>query len=318
MGKTGVVLLNMGGPDSLSAIQPFLFNLFSDPEIFRLPPPFQKPLAWLISRVRAVKTRHYYEFMGGRSPQREQTEEQARELQRVLGEGYRVVVAMRYWHPFTEEALEALFEERIERIVLLPMYPQFSRTTTGSSFREFERVYRRGGYPEVPLIKIHDYHDHPLYVKAMVRNIEESLPEGEDYFFLFSAHSLPLYVIEEGDPYQRQTERTVELIMEHFPTVGYRLGYQSRIGPVKWLEPSTEELLRELAGEGIRKLAVVPVSFVCEHSETLYELDYQLRQLAQELGITSYVRIPTLRSHPLFIEALARIVRSAEREHAQV
>jgi len=318
MGKTGVVLLNMGGPDSLSAIQPFLYNLFSDPDIFRLPAPLQKPLAWLISRVRARKTRHYYEFMGGRSPQREHTEEQARKLQESLGDDYRVVVAMRYWHPFTREALDLLFEERIDRIVLLPMYPQFSRTTTGSSFKEFERVYRSGKYPRVPVMRVRSYHNHPLYIQAMVENIKENLPRWERYFFIFSAHSLPLYVIEEGDPYQRQTEETVKLIAENLPGINYRLGYQSRVGPVRWLEPMTDRLIEELAARGVENLAVVPVSFVCEHSETLYELDHQLGRLARNLGVKSYVRIPTLRNHPRFIQALTDIVKRAEMKHAEI
>ena len=316
MGKTGVVLLNMGGPDSLEAIQPFLYNLFSDHDIIRIPRPIQKPVAWLISKVRAKKTRHYYEIMGGKSPQREQTEEQARELQRLLGDSYRVVVAMRYWHPFTREALESLFEEDIERIVLLPMYPQFSTTTTGSSFKEFYRVYRSSAYPQVPVYEVLSYHDHPLYIRAMVENLREHLPEWREYFFLFSAHSLPMYVIEEGDPYRDQTEETVRLVMEHFPGVEYALGYQSKVGPVKWLEPMTDKLIEELAEKGVKKLCVVPVSFVCEHSETLYELDVQYGELARELGIESYVRIPTLRTNPTFIRALAELVLSAEREHA--
>ena len=316
MGKTGVVLLNMGGPDSLSAIQPFLYNLFSDHDIIRIPRPIQKPVAWLISRLRAKKTRHYYEVMGGRSPQREQTEEQARELQKLLGDSYRVVVAMRYWHPFTEEALKELFKEEIERIVLLPMYPQFSSTTTGSSFREFERVYRRSGYPDIPVLKVESYHNHPLYIEAMVENIRENVNRPEEYFFLFSAHSLPMYVIEEGDPYREQTEETVRLIMEHFPGIDYALGYQSKVGPVKWLEPMTDKLIEEIAGKGVKKVCVIPVSFVCEHSETLYELDVQYGELARELGIEDYVRVPTLRTHPRFMEALRDIVQSVEREHA--
>ena len=316
MGKTGVVLLSMGGPDSLDAVQPFLYNLFSDHDIIRIPRPIQKPVAWLISKVRAKKTRHYYELMGGKSPQKEQTLEQARKLQELLGDRYRVVVAMRYWHPFTKEALEELFKEKIERIILLPMYPQFSTTTTGSSFREFERVYRKYSYPKVPILRVKDYHDHPLYIRAMVENIKENLGNWKDYFFLFSAHSLPLYVIEEGDPYKKQTERTVKLIMEHFPNVPYRLGYQSKVGPIKWLEPMTDRLIEDLAKEGVKKLAVIPVSFVSEHSETLYELDIQYGSLAKNLGIEDYRRIPTLRTHPTFMEALKDIVLSVEREHA--
>ncbi len=318
MKKIGVVLLNMGGPDSLEAVEPFLYNLFSDHDIIRIPRLIQKPVARLISKVRAKKTKHYYELMGGKSPQREQTKEQAQELQKLLGDRYKVVIAMRYWHPFTEEALEELFKEEIERIILLPMYPQFSKTTTGSSFNEFERVYSRSRYTKVPVVRIKSYHNHPLYIRAMVENIRENLKSWKEYFFLFSAHSLPIYVIEEGDPYQKQTEETVKLIMEHFPGVEHRLGYQSKVGPVKWLEPMTDKLIEELARSGVKKLAVIPVSFVCEHSETLYELDHQYGQLAKELGIEDYIRIPTLRTHPIFMEALKELILTAEREHAEV
>jgi len=311
MRKTGVILLAMGGPDSLQAVQPFLYNLFSDHEIIRIPRPIQRPVAWIISKLRAKKTIHYYELMGGKSPQKEQTLEQAGKLQEALGEEFKVVVAMRYWHPFTEEALDELFKEEIERILLLPMYPQFSKTTTGSSFKEFDRVYGKGKYPRVPVIRVRDYHDHPLYIEAMVKNIKENLEDPSGYTFLFSAHSLPLYVIREGDPYQRQTEETVRLIMAGFPGISYRLGYQSKVGPIKWLEPMTEDLIRELAQGGVRKLAVIPVSFVCEHSETLYELDILYREVAESLGIKDFRRIPTLRSHPLFIRALREIVLSA-------
>ena len=297
----------MGGPDSLEAVQPFLYNLFSDPEIIRLPRPLQKPIAWLVSRIRAKKTRHYYEHMGGKSPQREQAEELARKLEEVLGDNFVVRVAMRYWHPFTEEALEEVFKKDVKRLILLPLYPQFSRTTTGSSFKEFDRVYKSGRYPEVPVIKVKDYHDHPLYIEAMVQNIRENLPEG-DHFLLFTAHSLPEYVIREGDPYRDQTERTVRLIMDRFPGRSWALGYQSRVGPIRWIGPATEELIRRLAEKGVRKIALIPVSFVNEHSETLYELDVQYRKLALDLGIEEFVRIPTLRSHFLFVEALKNIV----------
>ncbi len=307
-GKIGVILLSMGGPDSLSAIQPFLYNLFSDPDIFRLP--FQKLMAWVISRVREKKVRGYYEMIGGKSPQREQTEKQAKALSELLGSEYRVVVAMRYWHPLTEEALKELFKEKIKEIILLPMYPQFSKTTTGSSLREFFRVYRKSNFPKVPVRKIESYHNFLLYIKAMVENIKENLSNWEDYYFLFSAHSLPMYVIKEGDPYQIQTEETVKLIMKHFPKVPYSLGYQSKLGPVKWLQPTTEDLIRSLAHRRVRKLAVIPVSFVCEHLETLYELDVQYRKLAKELSVEDYVRIPTLKTHPTFIKALAELVKN--------
>ncbi len=311
MKKKGVVLLNLGGPDSLEAIEGFLYNLFSDYDIIRIPKPVQKPLARIIAKIRAKRTRHYYELMGGKSPQREQTEEQAKELQKKLGEEYKVVVAMRYWHPFTEEALEELFKEDIEKILLLPMYPQFSRATTGSSFNEFERIYLKLKFPKVPVIRVYSYHDNPRYIKAMVENIKENIPPNyKDHFFLFTAHSLPEYLIREGDPYKEQTEETVRLIMEHFPEVKYALGYQSKVGPFRWLEPSTDKLIERLASEGIKKLVVIPVSFVCEHSETLYEIDRQYRELALSSGIEEFIRVPTLKTHPLFIEALYGIVKS--------
>ncbi|GAB6071730.1 ferrochelatase [Venenivibrio stagnispumantis] len=333
MGKTAVVLLNMGGPDSLDAIQPFLYNLFSDHDIIRIPKIIQKPVAWIISKTRAKKTKIYYEIMGGKSPQREQTEEQAKALQEALGENYKVVVAMRYWHPFTEEALSQLKNENIKKIILLPLYPQYSRTTTGSSFNEFDRVYRKifkkgknfvlttlqgqekpYFYPsDTKIKKINCYFNHPTYIKAMVENIKENLPEYKDYYFLFSAHSLPVKIIQEGDPYQKQVEETVRLIMEHFPENKYSLAYQSKVGPVKWLEPFTDEEIQRLAKEGIKKLAVIPVAFVSEHSETLYELDYQYGNLAKEVGIEDYKRIPTLKTHPIFIQALKELILETEK-----
>ncbi len=320
----------MGGPDSLSAIQPFLYNLFSDHDIIRIPRPIQKPLAFVISHLRAKKTRKYYEIMGGKSPQKEQTLKQAQKLSQKLGNNYKVVVALRYWHPMTEEAVRELLKEDLEEIILLPMYPQYSRTTTGSSFNEFDRVIRRhlrNGrhfnlttlkgqenpyfYPlNLRIKKINCYYNHSLYIRAMVENIRENLPEPKDYFFLFTAHSLPISIIRKGDPYQRQTEETVRLIMEHFPGVRYALGYQSKVGPTRWLGPFTEELLRELINSGVKRIALIPVSFTCEHSETLYELDHLYGNMARELGVESYVRIPTLQDHPTFIKALAQLVMS--------
>ncbi len=311
--KIGVVLLNMGGPDSLEAIQPFLYNLFSDHDIIQIPKPIQRPVAWIISKTRAQKTEEYYKAMGGKSPQKEQTEEQAKALQKELGDNFKVVVAMRYWHPFTEEALEELKNENLEKIILLPLYPQFSKTTTGSSFneffRQFENFKRKGFFKNVGVIDIKSYHNYPTYIKAVVENIKQNLPNYKDYHFLFSAHSLPEKIIREGDPYQKQIEETVNLIKEHFPDVESSLAYQSKVGPVKWLEPMTDEMIIELAKKGVKKLAVVPVAFVSEHSETLYELDIQYGKLAKEHGIQDYKRIPTLQTHPTFIKALTELVK---------
>ncbi len=317
MSKTGVVLMNMGGPDSLEAIQPFLYNLFSDHDIIQIPRPIQKPVAWLISKTRAKKTMEYYKVMGGKSPQKEQTEQQAKSLQEKLGEDYKVVIAMRYWHPFTEEALEILSKEKnLEKIILLPLYPQFSKTTTGSSFNEFfrqlEKFKKKGFFKNVEIKKVESYHNHPKYIEAMVQNIKENLSDYQNYHFLFSAHSLPEKIIKEGDPYKKQIEETVKRIKEHFPDVDYSLAYQSKVGPVKWLEPMTDEKIVELAKKGIKNLAVIPVAFVSEHSETLYELDKEYGKLAKEHGIKNYKRIPTLKTHPLFINALKEIIKENE------
>ncbi len=310
--KIGLVLLNMGGPDSLEAIQPFLYNLFSDHDIIQIPKPIQKPVAWIISKTRAKKTEDYYKVMGGKSPQKEQTEEQAKALQNVLGKDFKVVVAMRYWHPFTEEALEKLKNENLEKIILLPLYPQYSKTTTGSSFneffRQFEKFKKQGYFKDVEVVKVESYHNNQRYIKAMVDNIKENLPDYKDYHFLFSAHSLPEKIIKEGDPYKNQIEETVELIKNSFPEIDYSLAYQSKVGPVKWLEPMTDEKIIELAKKGIKNIAVIPVAFVSEHSETLYELDIQYGKLAKEHGIENYKRIPTLKTHPEFIQTLKEIV----------
>ena len=221
---------------------------------------------------------------------------------------------MRYWHPFTEEALNELKDENLEKIILLPLYPQFSKTTTGSSFNEFFRQFKKfqkqGYFKNVPVKKVESYHNHPTYIKAMVENIKENLPNYKDYYFLFSAHSLPEKIIKKGDPYQKQIKETVNLIMEYFPENKHSLAYQSKVGPVKWLEPFTDEEIQRLAKEGIKKLAVVPVAFVSEHSETLYELDYQYGKLAKEAGIEDYKRVPTLKTHPLFIKALKEIIEA--------
>ncbi|WP_297453014.1 ferrochelatase [Persephonella sp.] len=308
MTKTGVVLMNMGGPDSLEAIQPFLYNLFSDHDIIRIPRPIQKPVAYLISKIRAEKTKEYYIHMGGKSPQKEQTLQQAEKLQRLLGNDYLVTVAMRYWHPFTEEAVETLIKNNVQQIILLPLYPYYSKTTTGSSFKEFYRIYNKKAL-NIPVKEIKSYHNHPLFIQAWVEKIKNQLGnEYQDYFLLFSAHSLPEKIIKEGDPYKSQIEESVRLIMEHFPQNQYAIAYQSKVSPVKWLQPFTDEKIVELAEKGIKKLAVVPISFVSEHSETLYELDIVYKKFANNKGITHYKRIETLKDSPTFIKLLQTLV----------
>ncbi|MDX2096917.1 MAG: ferrochelatase [Leptolyngbyaceae cyanobacterium bins.59] len=318
MGRTGVLLLNLGGPDQLEDVRPFLYNLFSDPEIIRLPLPWlQKPLAWMISTSRVKKSQENYRQIGGGSPLRRITEEQAQALQETLrhkGHEVSIYIGMRYWHPFTEEAISRIRRDQIEQLVILPLYPQFSVSTSGSSFRLLERIWQED--PELQKIDytvVPSWHDRPGYVQAMAQLIRQELDQLSDpdqVHIFFSAHGVPVsYVEEAGDPYQTQIEECTALIMQ---TLGrpnpHTLAYQSRVGPVEWLRPYTEDAIEDLASQGIEKLLVVPISFVSEHIETLQEIDMEYRELAEEHGIHHFYRVPALNTYPAFIDDLANLV----------
>jgi protoporphyrin/coproporphyrin ferrochelatase len=311
--RIGVVLFQLGGPDTLEAIEPFLFNLFCDPDIIDFP--FarigRKPLAKLISSTRARKVQHHYATIGGGSPIRRFTEQQARALQRKLGESgldARCFVAMRYWHPFTARAIEQLRAAKCDEVVLLPLYPQYSSTTTGSSLNEWQRLFQQ----EIPVQSIEAFYRHELYLQALVEKIDEALarfadPERPE--IVFSAHSVPLAIIQKGDPYQRQIEETVELLMQRGGwTNGYRLCYQSKVGASKWLQPSLHAALRALAAEKRSEVCVVPISFVSDHVETLGEIDHEARAEAAKLGIKRFEMTSGLNDSPTFIAALADLV----------
>jgi ferrochelatase len=312
--KTAVMLLQMGGPDSLDAVEPFLRNLFSDRDIIRLGPAFLQPvIARWIARRRAPKVEEQYEKIGGRSPIREFTQAQAAAMEERLGDGFRCFPAMRYWRPSTIEALATVKKAGISRIVVLPLYPHYSRATTGSSCNELRRVLSLSK-AEFSVSLIKGFHDHPLYIRAVAGTIAEGLAgfaPGEEVTILFSAHSLPVSFIESGDPYLSQVEETVRLVMERFPGLRHELAFQSKAGPVKWLEPSTEESIARLAGSGCRNLLIVPISFVCDHIETLYEIDITYAALARERGIVNFRRAPSLNTDPLFIDCLAELVRKS-------
>lgn len=314
--KIGVVLFQLGGPDSLDAIEPFLYNLFCDPDIIDFP--FariaRQPLARLISTTRARHVRHHYAEIGGRSPILEFTRRQARALEAELQRDYdaRVVVAMRYWHPFTTEAIRELEAHAPEEVVLLPLYPQYSRTTTGSSLNEWKRAFQPNGWnPRVHAL--HDFHADAGYICAQVDAIRESLAAFDnpaEVDMVFSAHSVPAAVIEAGDPYQRQIERTVELVWSQGRWPGRRhLCYQSKVGASKWLQPSMHATLQRLAAQGRRRLLVVPISFVSDHVETLHEIDIEHRAQARALGIQEFRLVPGLNDTSRFIGVLASLVR---------
>lgn len=313
--RVGVVLFQLGGPDSAAAVEPFLYNLFCDPDIidFPLARIARQPLARLIARSRARHVVRHYEEIGGGSPLLEYTRRQAVALEAELRGcvDARVVIAMRYWHPFTQEAIAALEPHRPEELVLLPLYPQYSRTTTGSSFHEWDRRYRPNG---LNVHRIEDYHQDPELVGTFVEAVDRSLaafPEVSEVDVVFSAHSVPVSVIQAGDPYQRQIERTTELIWERgaWPARKH-LCYQSKVGTSKWLTPSLHETIDRLGAAGRRHVLIVPVSFVSDHVETLHEIDIEHRAQAAAAGIRDFRLMPGLNDSPAFIRALARLVLS--------
>jgi len=322
--RVGVVLFQLGGPDTLDAIEPFLFNLFCDPDIIDFP--FarlgRKPLAKLISSTRAKKVQHHYSVIGGGSPIRRFTEQQARALQLKLTESgldARCFVAMRYWHPFTTEAIEHLRAAKCDEVVLLPLYPQYSSTTTGSSLNEWRRRFP----DDIPVHCVDPFYENELYLEAVVEKLEEALarfPDPQRADIVFSAHSVPVSVIEQGDPYQRQIEETVELIMQRGGWRNrYRLCYQSKVGASKWLQPSLRRTLIDLRDQHVREVCVVPISFVSDHVETLGEIDHEAREQARKLGIERFEMSSGLNDAPTFIAALAELVIAAldvDRAHA--
>jgi ferrochelatase len=318
MGRVGVLLLNLGGPERPEDVRPFLFNLFSDPEIIRLPVPWlQKPLAWLISTSRAKKSQANYQKIGGGSPLRRITEEQAQALQTQLqqqGHDVAVYIGMRYWHPFTEDAIAQIKRDQIEQLVILPLYPQYSISTSGSSFRLLEQIWDQdSALAGIDYTVIPSWYERSGYLEAMAQLIAQELerfPNPDQAHVFFSAHGVPVsYVEEAGDPYQREIEDCTRLIMQTLKRPNaHTLAYQSRVGPVEWLKPYTDDALQELAEQGVKDLVVVPISFVSEHIETLEEIDIEYRELAEAAGIEHFYRVPALNTHPRFIQELAALV----------
>jgi ferrochelatase len=320
--RVGIVLFQLGGPDTLEAIEPFLYNLFCDPDIIDFP--FarigRKPLAKLISATRARKVQHHYAIIGGGSPIRQHTEQQARALEAELcnqGWDARCFAAMRYWHPFTGEAIERLRAAECDEVVLLPMYPQYSSTTTGSSLNEWRRLFAG----DIPLRCVGTFYRNTMYLDAVIEKVNDALarfPVPDQPEIVFSAHSVPLSVIEKGDPYQRQIEETVRLLMERGGWSNpHRLCYQSKVGASRWLQPSLHHTLRQLAKEQVREVCVVPVAFVSDHVETLGEIDHHAREEARRLGFRQFEMSAGLNDSPKFIHALAQIVRQALREEVR-
>lgn len=309
MSKIAVVAFNLGGPDTPDAVRPFLLNLFNDPMILRVPALIRRLLAWLIAARRARMAVANYARIGGGSPIVAETRKQTDALQQALGADVRVFLAMRYWHPMAEEVAQAVRAYGPDRTVLLPLYPQYSTTTTES----FLRVWSMAG-PDLPTTTIREYPDEPGLVAALARLTKAGIAEAAQYGrprVLFSAHGLPKK-IAASDPYQSQVERTVAAVLRALAPdqPDHAICYQSRVGPLEWIKPYTEEEIRR-AGRDHVPVVVVPVAFVSEHVETLGELDIDYRALAETAGVPGYVRVPTVGTAPEFIQGLARLVREA-------
>jgi protoporphyrin/coproporphyrin ferrochelatase len=315
MTRRAVVLFNLGGPDSPAAVRPFLFNLFNDPAIITLPAPLRWIVARLIAARRAPVARAIYDRIGGGSPLLANTEAQARALENALGEGYRVFVAMRYWHPQSRAVAAAVRAFDPEEVVLLPLYPQFSTTTTASSLAVWQDAAMTVGLA-APSRAVCCYPTEPGFIRALaasIRSVLDRWPPSERKRLLFSAHGLPEKIVAAGDPYRWQVEQTVAALRQALgdPALDCVTCYQSRVGPLAWIGPATDAEIRRAGAEGVG-LIVVPVAFVSEHSETLVELDIEYRHLAGAAGVPTYVRVPTVADTPEFIAALARLVRRAE------
>jgi ferrochelatase len=322
--KVGIVMFQLGGPDSLEAVEPFLLNLFLDPDIIPMGPLgfLRRPLAKLISSRRSVPVRGKYAEIGGRSPIGTLTERQRGALVQALSNEIdpAAVIAMRYWHPLTADAVEALRNAGLlDEIVLLPLYPHFSYATTLSSLKEWRRVYGqpKGGPPERT---VSQFYDHPLYIQALAQRIGSVLRQFADssrIHLVFSAHGLPMSLVEKGDPYPGQIEASVRMVCEEgrkqFPgwPLTHLLCYQSRVGPSKWLQPPLTGTIERLGTAGVKEMLVVPISFVTEHIETLHEINIEAREEARKFGVEVFRMMPAVGDSPLFIAALKDLVLRA-------
>lgn len=326
MTRLAVVLFNLGGPDSLQSVQPFLFNLFNDSAIIGAPAPLRWCLAKFISLRRSPVAQEIYSNIGGKSPLLEETQRQAQELEKSLSrvsafDTTRVFVCMRYWHPMSDEVAGAVKAFEPDTIILLPLYPQYSATTTGSSLKDWKRAAAQVKITaETRAICCYPLNDGWIQAQAqLIRSTlqRNSVTDLNTVRVLFSAHGLPKKIIRSGDPYQWQVEKTAEAVVKQmgeskeYPTIrNWQVCYQSRVGPLEWIGPSTEDELIRAAKEKI-SVIIVPIAFVSEHSETLVELDIEYREVANKLGVPKYLRVPAVSTHPSFVDGLKLLVDNA-------
>lgn len=319
MAKHAVVLFNLGGPDGPEAVQPFLYNLFKDPAIIGLPGLFRIPLAKLISTRRAPTAQAIYAEIGGKSPLLELTRDQATTLKQVLQQTWpddetEVFICMRYWHPMAEQTVRDVLAYEPDDVILLPLYPQYSTTTTGSSLEDWQKTAKMMGL-EKPTYSICCYPVEPGWVSSQAALLKErlaSVPAGNPVRVLFSAHGLPKKIVDKGDPYQWQVEQSAAALAQAAGLTAndWTVCYQSRVGPLEWIGPSLDDEIKRAANDKVG-VVILPIAFVSEHSETLVELDIEYMQQADELGLPSYTRVPAVGTHPDFIAGLARVTGAA-------
>ncbi len=314
MGKKAVVLFNLGGPDNIESVQPFLYNLFNDPAIIDLPTFLRKPIAKLISQRRKKTAQEIYNLIGGKSPILENTilqKEALTDYLKMKGHEITVIVSMRYWHPQSPSVIDQLAEFEPEEVLLLPLYPQYSSATTGSSFANWLRVCEDKNFKAKTFsVCCYPLNDGWIEAQASLLKIElEKCSKPEEALVLFSAHGLPKKIIKKGDPYQHQIEVSAQAIADraNLSNETWIICYQSRVGPLEWIGPSTDSILEE-AGKEHREVVLLPIAFVSEHSETLVELDIEYKDLAKQSGIKNYYRVPAVGTHPSFISGLGDLV----------
>tara|TARA_B100001175_G_C19497874_1_gene636370 strand:+ start:831 stop:1859 length:1029 start_codon:yes stop_codon:yes gene_type:complete len=311
--KVAVVLFNLGGPDKLENVEPFLFNLFNDPAILNLPSFIRFPLAKFISKRRTPIAKEIYKEIGGSSPILKLTKEQAANLENSLNSlqktfNYKVFIAMRCWHPRALETVKLVKEFNPSEVVLLPLYPQYSAATSGSSIQEWKKIARENNL-DIKTSTICCYPEDNKFIEAHIGLIKKKIEGLNNFKLIFSAHGLPEKNIKKGDPYQWQVEQSVKKIMEGISNINvdYILSYQSRVGPLKWIGPSTEDIIIENSKKG-KHLVIVPIAFVSEHSETLVELDIEYEKLARNNGCKNYTRIEALGTNKNFIQSLSNLI----------
>ena len=310
--KKAVILFNLGGPDKLDSVEPFLFNLFNDPAIISIPSFFRYPLAKFISKRRAPTAKNIYKEIGNKSPILELTTKQAKSLENNLSKkgNYKCFIVMRCWHPRASDVIKKVREYNPDEIILLPLYPQYSASTSGSSINEWNDLCKKENY-QIKTKTICCYPTENNFVKSHISLINKTLKsvENNNFKLIFSAHGLPESKIKKGDPYKWQVEETVKEIMLKIKNenLDYIISYQSRVGPLKWIGPSTDEIIIQYSKEK-KGIVIVPIAFVSEHSETLVELDIEYKKLAEKNGCAFYKRVPALGIEENFIEGLAELI----------